>query len=104
MANYDTEYTVQYILNRCFIEANNSLRTSWVGSIGVSERENHSASCNGTNTVFILAHNPVEKSVQVFLNGLLQEIGVDYTLVGTTITFALAPNAGDILIIHYIRS
>jgi len=66
--------------------------------------ENESANCNGVTTQFTLSNTPVTNSVQVFLNGLLQEAGSgkDYTLTGTTVEFAEAPISGDILIIHYI--
>lgn len=51
-----------------------------------------------------LANTPITNSVQVFLNGLLQEegSGKDYTLTGDTIQFATSPESGDILIIHYV--
>jgi len=65
--------------------------------------ENESATLSGVDTVFSLDTTPVANSVQVFLNGLLQEKGVgkDYTQSGTSVTFSVAPLAGDILIIHY---
>lgn len=53
---------------------------------------------------FTLANTPLTASVQVYLRGLLQEEGTgkDYILAGTTITFATAPESGDIVIVHYI--
>ena len=66
--------------------------------------ENESSSCNGATTAFTLDLTPVDNSLQVFLNGLIQEkgSGKDYTHTGTTVTFVVAPLAGDILLIHYI--
>lgn len=66
--------------------------------------ENESANCNGATTNFTIDNTPIANSVQVFLNGLLQEegSGKDYTLTGTTVAFAIAPETNDILIIHYI--
>jgi len=66
--------------------------------------ENESANCNGATTDFTLDNTPITNSVQVFLNGLLQEegSGKDYTLSGTTVAFADAPLTNDILIIHYV--
>jgi len=66
--------------------------------------ENQSSSCNGSTTGFTLSSTPVDNSVQVFLNGLLQEKGAgkDYTQSGTTITFSIAPEDGDILLVHYV--
>lgn len=66
--------------------------------------ENESANCNGVTTDFTLDNTPVTASVAVYLNGLFQEVGSgkDYTLAGTTVTFAVAPLTGDILIILYV--
>ena len=68
--------------------------------------ENESANCNGVTTDFTLDSSPIVNSVQVYLNGLLQEegSGKDYTLSGTTVSFATAPESGDILILHYIAT
>lgn len=68
------------------------------------QKEDESANCDGGTTDFNLSNTPVTNSVQVFLNGLLQQegSGKDYTLSGTTVSFADAPDAGDILIIHYL--
>ena len=66
--------------------------------------EDESANCNGANTTFTLSSTPITNSVQVFLNGLLQQegSGKDYTLTGTTVEFTTAPLTNDILLIHYI--
>jgi len=68
--------------------------------------ENESSNCDGIETVFNLTSEPVVNSVQVFLNGLLQEegSGKDYLLNAgaKTVTFTTAPETGDILLIHYI--
>jgi hypothetical protein len=73
--------------------------------------ENHSADIlvTGWDETFELGFAPVLSSVQVFLNGLLQEEGTgkDYNVSGTgnkVITFDTTPVAGDIVIIHYIKN
>jgi len=73
--------------------------------------ENLSADIDATGYagVHALANDPVVSSVQVFLNGLLQEegSGKDYTLGGTgskTVTFATAPISGDIVLAHYVKN
>lgn len=49
---------------------------------------------DGVNTIFTLAHSPSPiTSSQGFMNGLLQDYGVDYTILGPTITFTVAPPA-----------
>lgn len=66
--------------------------------------EDESANCNGSAVAFTLSATPLANSLQVYLNGLLQQSGSgkDYTISGTTVTFATAPASGDILLIHYI--
>jgi len=68
--------------------------------------EDESANTNGSSVAFTLSSTPITNSVQVFLNGLLQQVGSgkDYTLAGTTVTFATAPASDDILLIHYLRN
>jgi len=53
-----------------------------------------------------LSNTPVANSLQLFLNGILQQEGSgnDYELSGTTITFSTAPESGDIVIAHYVIS
>lgn len=61
---------------------------------------------SGTVIPFDLVSTPVVNSVQVFLNGLLQQegSGKDYTLSTKTVTFTTAPEADDNLLVHYIAS
>lgn len=68
--------------------------------------EDESANCDGGTTDFTLDATPLTNSVQVYLNGLIQQegSGKDYTLDGTTVSFATAPETGDLLLIHYIAN
>ena len=94
---------------------NDSGYMEWTAKTAVGEdvvteseinKENESANCDGIETDFTLSNSPVANSVQVYLNGLLQEegSGKDYTLSGTTVSFAEAPETNDILIIYYIAT
>lgn len=75
-----------------------------VGS-NLDVREVPSGTINGTNTVFTLAHTPAAGTEQVYLNGLLQQSGgTDYTISGSTITFAVAPPTGSLLLVTYLES
>lgn len=57
---------------------------------------------NGVNTAFTLPSAPTSAgSVEVFLDGLFQRQGIDYTIAGTLITFAVAPNFGQLLDVFY---
>lgn len=56
---------------------------------------------NGVNTIFTLPTVP-GPVVLVYRNGVLQQPGgSDYTLSGSTVTFAIAPLLGDILLVVY---
>lgn len=73
--------------NPIFIIANNEIP---VGSV------------DGVNTTFILEHAPSPaESLQLYLNGALQQLGVDYTLSGTTMTMASAPLLNSVLVAFY---
>jgi hypothetical protein len=75
-----------------------------------SDNEVPSGVVNGLNTTFTLAYTPSPAtSLQVYVNGLLMEQGVDYILTGSTISFALASTpqatqgsqAADVLLASY---
>lgn len=65
-----------------------------------------SGDINGVNTSYTLANTPASGTVEVILNGLQQEpgSGKDYTISGDTITFAVAPDTGDILLANYVKT
>jgi hypothetical protein len=69
-------------------------------------REVPSGNINGSNRVFTLANVPVTGTECVYLNGLLQTEGVDYTISGAVITFepGNAPESSpqmSILVVNY---
>jgi hypothetical protein len=57
---------------------------------------------NGINNVYTItqAPSPVD-SIRVFVNGVLQLKGTDYTLATTTITFVTAPPVSAALTVWY---
>lgn len=57
---------------------------------------------NGVNTVFTLSDSPLPGKLLQFQNKQLQQENVDYTLVGTQLTFAVAPQTGDWLHSAYL--
>lgn len=61
---------------------------------------------SGTVIAFNLAVTPIANSVQVYLNGLIQQVGdgKDYTLAGSTVTFLTAPEATDLILVYYIEN
>jgi hypothetical protein len=69
-----------------------------------SDNEVPAGSSNGLNTTFTLANTPSPAtSLLLYLNGLLMEPSVDYTISGSTITFqpASTPQSGDLLLASY---
>lgn len=87
-----------------FILQGNNGVISWViplqTSINFADAETPSGIENGANLVFTLAHVPVGTSLELTLNGIVQQVGAtnDFTVTGNTITFnALAsiPQMGD---------
>ena len=61
---------------------------------------------DGSNRDFALASNPEASKHMVYLNGLLQEEGQDYSLSGSNVVqFALdsIPQSGDKVIVSYLK-
>jgi len=52
--------------------------------------------------IYALPENPVYGTVEIYLNGLLQEPGEDYTISGDVISFILPIEVGDTLLASYI--
>jgi hypothetical protein len=74
------------------------------GSATFVDAETPGGAINGANVSFTLANAPnPAASLTLFLNGLLQDQGVDYTLAANMITFATdaTPQTGDILVASY---
>lgn len=67
------------------------------------DKEVPSGSINGSNTTFTIANTPTSGTEKVFLNGIHQQSGGsnDYTISGTTITYVVAPETGDVLWVNY---
>lgn len=66
-------------------------------------REIPTGTIDGVNDSFNLINIPVAGSEMVFLNGILQGKTGDYGLTGETIKFVVAPEAGDIIYVTYLR-
>lgn len=67
-----------------------------------------SGAVNGANVTFTLAQTPLENgstepSVDLYIDGLYQTPGVDYTISGVTITMTVAPVTDQIIRASYIR-
>jgi len=75
-----------------------------IPGVGFIDQVVPTGAINGSNTVFTLGLTPSPTaSLQVYRNGLLMSVGVDYSLSGTTITFLAGsvPQANDKLICSY---
>lgn len=69
-----------------------------------ADAEVPSGAVNGSNTTFLLSHEPdPASSLMLFRNGLLMRNGTDYTLNGNTVTFFVGstPQTGDLLLASY---
>ncbi|MBC7928654.1 MAG: hypothetical protein H7039_23675 [Bryobacteraceae bacterium] len=72
--------------------------------ISMVDAEIPAGSVNGLNPRFTLASPPIPAaSLQIYRNGILQRVGVDYKIAANTITFLpySVPGAGDILFCTY---
>ncbi len=77
------------------------------GALGYADAETPAGAVDGANVSFSLAAapNPIA-SLQVYRNGLLQKLSVDYTLSGNSLTMqsSSVPVAGDTLLAWYRTS
>lgn len=68
-------------------------------------REIPTGTVNGSNATFTLANTPTAATEEVFVNGILQNVGAgnDYTISGATITFLTGaiPQTGDVVLVNY---
>jgi hypothetical protein len=85
-----------------------STLTTQVNSLAVTpvfvDGETPGGTINGANRTFTLANSPSPAtSLDLYRNGLVQSIGVDYTISGNTITFlaVATPQTADILQAFY---
>jgi len=56
---------------------------------------------DGVNSVFLLKEDPIEFSEHIFLNGLLQNEKIDYSISGKEITFFYAPPKDSLILCTY---
>lgn len=71
------------------------------GTITFIDNETPSGVVDGVNTIFTLAQLPASGSLHLYKNGLRQRPTIDYTIVGQTITFVVAPDALANLLADY---
>lgn len=88
-------------------------KTSLVGAVnelaaksaGVSfVRETPAGAVDGTNAEFTVSQTAYAGTLQVYLNGMLQELTDDYTLTGQVITLTTAPLPGDKVRVIYFKA
>jgi hypothetical protein len=111
LLQYGTEYVVSgNVLTVAAMAApqRGDILQAWYrtgGSVsGIGGPEVPTGAANGVNGVFTLANVPQPAaSLQLFRNGLLQKVGLDFAVEGRTITFmpGCLPQAGDILQANY---
>ncbi len=79
-------------------------RTAAVTGVGFVDAEAPAGTMDGNNLTFTLSQMPnPAASVSVYLNGVRQTAGIDYTFSGQTISFlsGLAPEPSDVLLCWY---
>ena len=82
-----------------------TLPNATVTSTHVSQHLSHSkdtATGDGTDTTFTIAANRAVDDVLVFVNGVCLVPTDDYTISGTTLTFATAPGSGAEIQFRYL--
>lgn len=86
--------------------SNNVVTTSLGGGGGATEivDDNFTGTIDGSNTVYTTSVAYEATKIKVYLNGVRQKVGVDYTETNsTTITFTVAPLTNDVIIIDFYQ-
>jgi hypothetical protein len=100
----ETENFVAYIfLNRDKLYSRSTSKEV-ITVVAYPEQVNdaYTGDINGVNTVFTTTKGYIPERIKVFLNGVRQKISLDYTESDADeITFATAPETGDILTIDF---
>ncbi len=88
-----------------------ALQISSLSSVGFTantnaafiDGESPAGTLDGNNTAFSTSQAPIAGSLNLYRNGLLQSVGVDYSLNGTGITFlpGSIPHPTDVLTAYY---
>jgi hypothetical protein len=93
---HDTSVTAGK-LNSNVVATSGGLSVSVSGlAVQFAMGEQLTGTVDGSNTSFSIANTPASSKVMVFRNGMLQVAGgTDYTLTGTSVSFASAPASGD---------
>lgn len=74
----------------------------WLGDI--FKQEIPTGSVNGVNTTFTLSLLPhSDDGTIVFVNAIPQQLGVDFTISGQTITLTEAPTTGQRVYVFYVK-
>lgn len=86
------------------VNSNLAATYTFAAATSTAYMEVPSGTINGSNVTFTLASAPApSSSLMLFVNGVLQTqgVGADYTLSGTTITFAIPPRTNSNLAATY---
>jgi len=85
-------------------DSSQSLGVKWASTMtgSFADNETPSGTVDGSNKTFTLANSPSPAdSLMLFVNGVFQTSGEDYSLSGDTITFTVAPPSGSIIRAFY---
>jgi hypothetical protein len=77
---------------------------SATGTVNLIANEIPTGLINSLNTDFELLNTPIVGTVEIYLNGILQAPGLDYTISGKDITFTKAPRTNSELLASYAKA
>jgi hypothetical protein len=87
-----------------YLRGDNTLQTLPTIANSSVKNETPIGLINGSNTTFTSLNNFVPQSIEVFVNGLIQQKIIEFNTIGnTTITLNFSPTVGEIITINYIK-
>jgi hypothetical protein len=79
------------------------VRETWIYGVDPNVAVTPTGVQNGTNPTFTIPSAPANGTdIEVFRNGVLCELTVEYSVSGTTITFVYPPRAADVIEVKYL--
>lgn len=75
----------------------------YIRSNNIIRGETPTGPVDGVNTQFILASSPVIGTVEVWVNGVYQAAGEDFTILDKVIVLDVPPETGDSVLASYIK-
>jgi len=86
-------------------DTTNEIANNPLGLLDLTMNETPTGAVDGVNAIFTTSAAFLPGQINVYLNGVRQELGVDFTvLTGPQFQMTIPPFVGDIILVDYVRA